>query len=288
MSLLTEPGKDWTQAQVEAAVADYFSMLAEDLAGRPYNKAQHNRQLQQLIGRSAGSIERKHQNISAVLRELDLPWINGYKPLPNYQHLLFEIIEEQLQADRSKIVATTRTIIDEPVAAILPNGNLSDIEVRAPVLEPREYEARQLRQREPVGRKRDYLSIDARNRALGFAGEEFMTEFERRRLFNAGRADLSKNVDHVAASQGDGLGYDISSFELDGSPRFIEVKTTSFAALTPFFVSRFEVHASERLAPNYRVCRLFNFRKQPQFFSLPGSIQQSCRLEAEQFTARVG
>ncbi len=34
---------DWTDEQNDAIVADYFSMFADDIASRPYNKAEHNR-----------------------------------------------------------------------------------------------------------------------------------------------------------------------------------------------------------------------------------------------------
>lgn len=61
---------DWTDQQNDAIVADYFAMLADDIVGRPYSKAEHNRLLQAMIGRPRGSIEYKHQNISAVLKGL--------------------------------------------------------------------------------------------------------------------------------------------------------------------------------------------------------------------------
>jgi hypothetical protein len=57
---------DWQDGENDAIVADYFAM---ELAGRPFNKAEHNRTLQGLIGRGRGSIEYKHQNISAVLKK---------------------------------------------------------------------------------------------------------------------------------------------------------------------------------------------------------------------------
>ena len=66
---------DWTNEQNDAIVADYFAMLAEDIAGRPYSKASHNRILQAVTGRPRGSIEYKHQNISAVLKGLGEDWI---------------------------------------------------------------------------------------------------------------------------------------------------------------------------------------------------------------------
>ena len=61
---------NWSDAQNDAIVADYFAMLADDVAGRAYSKAGHNRLLQATVGRPRGSIEYKHQNISAVLKGL--------------------------------------------------------------------------------------------------------------------------------------------------------------------------------------------------------------------------
>ena len=67
----------WSDSENDAIVADYFAMLADDLAGRSYNKAQHNRALQAKIERSRGAIEFKHQNISAGLIGLGESWIKG-------------------------------------------------------------------------------------------------------------------------------------------------------------------------------------------------------------------
>lgn len=61
---------DWSDEQNDAIVADYFAMLADDIVGRPYSEAEHNRLLQAVIDRPRGSIEYKHQNISAVLKGL--------------------------------------------------------------------------------------------------------------------------------------------------------------------------------------------------------------------------
>jgi hypothetical protein len=56
-----------------------------------------NRRLQNLLaGRTRGSVERKHQNISSVLIDLGYPSIDGYKPLANYQELLARVVQERL------------------------------------------------------------------------------------------------------------------------------------------------------------------------------------------------
>jgi hypothetical protein len=50
----------WTDLEIDVVVADYFAMLIEELTGRPFSKAEHNRALQRLLTdppRSRGSIE---------------------------------------------------------------------------------------------------------------------------------------------------------------------------------------------------------------------------------------
>ncbi len=77
-------------------VADYIDMPAKELRSDPFVRAKHNRRVQRLTGRLRGSIEYKHQNISAVMRESCLPYIRGYLPAENYQHSLFGVIADRL------------------------------------------------------------------------------------------------------------------------------------------------------------------------------------------------
>lgn len=53
---------DWSDEQNDAIIADYFAMLADDIAGRPYSKAAHKRLPQAMIGRRRGSIEYNGEN----------------------------------------------------------------------------------------------------------------------------------------------------------------------------------------------------------------------------------
>ena len=79
----------WSNIEVELIVADYFKMLSSELKGENYSKATHRRSLLPLLAnRSDGSVEFKHQNISAVLVNLGQPYIKGYLPRFNYQKIL--------------------------------------------------------------------------------------------------------------------------------------------------------------------------------------------------------
>ena len=39
---LVPAGTNWTDAESDLLVADYFAMLGDELAGRPYMKSHHN------------------------------------------------------------------------------------------------------------------------------------------------------------------------------------------------------------------------------------------------------
>ncbi len=78
-------GMDWTEAENNLLVTDYFAMLGEEVAGRPYVKRRHRRAIVEQTGRSEGSVERKYMNVSAVLEKLGLPRIRGNVPAPHAQ-----------------------------------------------------------------------------------------------------------------------------------------------------------------------------------------------------------
>jgi len=275
----------WSREEVEATVSDYFEMLAMELCGEQFNKAEHNRNLQKLLNnRTKAAIELKHQNISAVLIDLGYPYIDGYKPLPNYQGLLYDVVEERLLG-ATALHQAAATVVEKTVEQPPVVGDVLAILVNPP---HRENEKSKLydqthRVRKPV--RRNYLEIEARNQTLGLAGEKLVLEFEHKRLWEAGKRDLANRIEHVSNTTGDHLGYDIASFEADGRKRLIEVKTTRFGALTPFFASKNEVEVSEAREDEYQLYRLFKFTQQPKLFVLPGSLRNSCTLDPMQYSA---
>src|SRR5215467_11122963 len=180
----------WTREEVEATVSDYLHMLTQELAGQSYSKTEHRRALQRrLDNRPEGAIERKHQNISAILREFGCPWINGYKPLSNYQHLLWEVVSQQV-ASNALFDQVALKAAEQPAAAPI----ISDFEqlvVAPPSISQSAKEVRREYAANRTGVKRDYLEREARNASLGRAGEEFVADYERMRLRAAGKQSLS-------------------------------------------------------------------------------------------------
>lgn len=279
-------GEDWSRLEVESCVADYLHMLALELNGQQFNKTKHIHGLmQRLDGRSKSSVEYKFRNVSAVMEELGWPAVTGYKSLPNYQWLLMEVVESQLQSNTT-LQDAVQAAVERP-ATVVSIENPADIWVPTPKAAGRiaESSAGYAARFSPA--KRDYLAQEARNRSLGLAGEQFVMELEARRLHAAGKKLLSERVEHASATQGDGLGYDVLSFEESGRERLIEVKTTAFGELTPFFVSRNELARSEVDAESYRLYRLFDFRERPRLFDLQGSITAHCQLDPVSYLARL-
>ena len=191
-------GTNWQDDELDAIVADYFAMLAADLCGQPYVKSRHSAALMAQIGRTHRSVEFKHQNISAVLDELGMPWIPGYKPKRNYQNAIFGAIDRYLTAHPSvleAIPAAPPSAPSPPAAVFVAPPELEAVEQVA-IPEP-------LRR---LVRKFDPVERDYRNRCLGRAGEEFVLQVERQQLIEVGRSDLSRKIRWVSAEDGDGAG----------------------------------------------------------------------------------
>lgn len=278
--------ENWNREEVEATVADYLHMLTLELAGQTYNKTEHRRNLlQKLRNRNDGAVERKHQNISAVLMAHGWPYISGYKPLGNYQGLLAEVVSDRIAQDNSIDLAAESATAQPAVVPLI--STTKDLMVDPPKLVQSakspiaDYFAHGRK-----GIKRDYLDREARNSSLGKAGEEFVVAYERQRLHEAGKKRLAESVDHVSASKGDGLGYDVLSFDITGRELFIEVKTTAFGKDTPFFISKNEIEFSKAFPVDFHLYRLFEFRKSPRMFDLKGPVDRNCHLDPFSFIGR--
>lgn len=279
--------QDWSLNEVEATIAAYLEMLEHELSGIPFNKSDARRRLSAMLNqRSDGAIERKHQNISAVIIKLGFPCIHGYKPLPNYQRLLYDAVRDRL-CDSPTVAAATRARAEQPIVAPpkIADDLLGRLVERPELAEPRSGRS-MIADRPHLRPLANYLEIEARNRLLGQLGEEFTIRFESERLWRAGFKKLANRIEHVSKTRGDGDGYDILSFEASGRERLIEVKTTTFGEYTPFFVTRNEVDVSNERADQYYIYRLFDFREDPKLFLVPGDITSSFALEATQFVAR--
>lgn len=267
---------------MEVIVDDYLSMLISELAGTVYSKAAHRRAIKlQLSGRSDQSIEFKHANISAALIDFGFPYISGYKPRSNYQALLAEVLWERM-ASATSLHEIAAADADRPMAV----PEVDDILAILTAKPEQSLEPMRVAEARPLRLTTHYLEREASNSSLGKAGELFALNYERARLIAMGCDALAGRIEHTSQVKGDHEGFDILSFEASGAERLIEVKTTKYGAVTPFFVTRNEVSTSERHASQYQIYRLFAFQRAPKLYTLAGALSSTCQLSAANFLAQ--
>jgi hypothetical protein len=274
---LSPAGTDWTDEENDVLVASYFAMLADEMAVRPFVKRRQNAAVVAEIGRTRGSVEFKYRNVSAVLGKLGSPWINGYRPAMNAQ---FEALTAAINRYVSKSPGALEMDVPAPVIADL------DLFVEPPTRNGGEDQTPEPIRR--LARKFDPVARDARNRALGRKGEQFVLEIEERVLFAAGRHDLKNQVRWISDLDGDGAGYDILSFDpKSGSRKLIEVKTTCGDALTPFFMSRNEKTFAEERPEEFNLYRVFDFTSAPRIFTLRPPLGASADFREETWRVAI-
>jgi len=276
-----EAGQDWSAREVRVIVDHYLWLLDAHLAGERVNKRASYRDLieHELPVRTLGSVEMKLQNISAVMVNQGVPFVGGLRPMQNFQGRLEE---EVLRVLRQRDYAPR---LDEFVNAAAERAEFGYLEdpddsvVPVPTWDPRSRPS-------PRAVHVDWDQADRERRRIGLLGEEWVVDWERRRLFDKGRKDLASKVVHTSKEEGDGAGYDVASFGPDGSERLIEVKTTAAGQDRMFYVSKNEVEVSRERADNYWLYRVFDFWSERKMFQIGGSLDSTLALDPRVFAAR--
>lgn len=261
----------WTDKQNEAMVATYLEYLRYDLEGHRRRSGEFLRVASERTGRSEGGCSMKASNISFLVSELDIPPLSGFKPLPHIQPKLREVVAAGVENSGIREVALRAAESKpEPVAAE-PSGKQVEPPTGIKVVQSA---------RRGTGQHRDYASVEAQNRKLGLEGELAVLTLIKKQLADAGRDDLADRTEHVSVTQGDGLGYDILTYDAsDDEPLYVEVKTTERPKSWPFLVSAGEVRASAELGDRFRLYRVCDWGSERfSYYVLEGSLETSCNL----------
>lgn len=103
----------------------------------------------------------------------------------------------------------------------------------------------------------DYEKEARKLKKLGDRGEKIVMDLEKKRLLEAGKKDLAKKIERVSL-ESDSLGYDILSYETDGTKRFIEVKATrSKVGSANFFYTANELRTAKE-TDNYYIYMVYD------------------------------
>ncbi|EMN7731558.1 DUF3883 domain-containing protein [Bacillus cereus] len=121
----------------------------------------------------------------------------------------------------------------------------------------------------------------------GLLAERIVLEYEKENLLRNGKQDLANKVEHVSVEKGDGFGYDIISYTIDGKPKYIEVKGTANKMNAPFFISFSEVCASKKYAEKFYIYRVFDIESDnPCLCIYQGDVNKIFELQAHTFIAK--
>ncbi|MDR6530235.1 hypothetical protein J2800_000971 [Caulobacter rhizosphaerae] len=267
---VTLPEEHWTLDEVEPIVARFFAMFAQqDAAG--YSQSEHLKLAAgEVPSRKISAISRKISNINAILLEMDLPPLGRFGNSPNAQTLLRAVVHDWI------------TNHEEIFGAVRPGTAGHDASRRTA---PPEGQALETVRGKRRAVRVDFDAVDARNRLLGRAGEAWALAQLKQELIDAGRADLAARTVWVSDVLGDGLGYDIASFTVDGSPIQVEVKTTNGGRAASFLVSANEVRTSVEAAESFVLMRIYDFAGEPRYYNLAGSLEKTCRLRPASYLA---
>lgn len=129
----------------------------------------------------------------------------------------------------------------------------------------------------------DFIKKEIENKSLGLLGELFVIKRERDFLIENEREDLADLIEHSSEVFGDGLGYDILSFDLNGNVKYIEVKTTRSEINRPFYLTKNEIEFSKLNKNNYQLYRLFDFDTNlnvGKFYIIKGDLYTELDLDS--------
>ncbi len=125
----------------------------------------------------------------------------------------------------------------------------------------------------------DFDQKNRRNKLIGNQGEDIVFLAEQKLLREHGKPDLAKKVEAVCKTN-DGAGFDILSFELDGTPKQIEVKSTASRVPAPSSNFGFYLSANEydqaRTLDNFFLYIVFEVKtKTPKIWRIknPASLE---------------
>ncbi|CAM3165944.1 DUF3578 domain-containing protein [Leuconostoc gasicomitatum] len=194
------------------------------------------------------------------------------------------INEKNLQQNIDYILS-----LDLNLNPLLNNNNIKKIAKKLPNIELTETDS-VAKESDKKGRKIDYDTLQKQNSMIGFLGEQIVLKYEKDKLSDD--LNLAQQIEHVSQTKGDGLGYDILSFDSQGNEIFIEVKTTTQGKNTPFYMSSNEVSFANKHPDNYFLYRVYNFSNlvemnNIEFFKINGSQMKNIDLQPVNFIANI-
>ena len=98
--------------------------------------------------------------------------------------------------------------------------------------------------------------------------------------------DLASRIDHVSKTRGDGAGFDILAFDIEGNELYVEVKTTTGGKGTQFYVTGNELALSQQKGEQFVLYRIFDWNgTEGKFWRVAGPLDEQLELQPVVFSA---
>ncbi|MEX0769541.1 MAG: DUF3883 domain-containing protein [Balneolaceae bacterium] len=226
---------------------------------------------------------------------IDYPYVPKIGALENITHYfsMCELVKEEIRKDNELLKLHKNRIQEEEYFDSSFNILTQDVlyaiihfEVEKKTTKQGSVSDRLVKTDEPISSRTEHVNLrgsftnhierDRENKRIGELGELLVMQYEKERLKKLG---IKKNPIHVSKSKGDGLGYDILSFNEDGEEFFIEVKTTVQGISTPFYITKNELIRSELHSRKFFLYRVFDFddqRNTGKYSVIKGSLSDLC------------
>lgn len=130
---------------------------------------------------------------------------------------------------------------------------------------------------------------DRNNKDLGEKGELYIVDYEKEKLVKLNKHELAEKVNHVSLNN-DYAGYDILSYDENGSEIFIEVKTTKGPKNSDFYISPGELKFSKENSDKYFLYRVYDFDKENmtgKIFISKGNVEENFNILPTQFKVSI-
>ncbi len=279
---IAEPD-NWRFEESEFISEYYISELKDFLKYNTPKKLKEAKEfLMQSLHKSSKSVRLKLQHISSILVNSDLPYIEEFKPIPRAD---IDLIDWNETLNLKKILTEKfnkkeNILFFDQIAdrnEFKPNYNFENLVEDKPEQDVFEKENLTEKKSIKIRPKINYIEREIKNTKLGEEGEKWVIAFEQNKLQKLGLSNLVKEIIWASKDIGDGLGYDVISFNEHQEKIFIEVKTTCLGKYSAFFLTQNELKVSTNLK-NFKIYRVYDFEKETKIYVVEEDIQLQLEL----------
>ncbi|HET7674367.1 MAG TPA: DUF3883 domain-containing protein [Gammaproteobacteria bacterium] len=269
------PADDREAERYQALFAHYLTMLEAGVRGQVLKQAEHFSALMDAYGEfSEVVIRRAYADVSAVLLQCGLPFLDVYPPAPQPRRELRRHLIRYLDGARERLERIW--LGEQAVRGVRVADELIDLLGSwAPPPLDEEFRVDAFL----AGRARfptfgGFQRREEQFAALRDAGCRFALAFERARLKSEHKSALAKHVKLLRADLRADSGFDLISFEADATERYIRVEPTQYSRRFPFLVEPRTLVASYRHGERFCIYRVFHFCWDAKLYMVRGDLRE--------------